>query len=104
MNLQCKKKLEDIFRAELEKKKKQQGMTNDLMDGLMQMKDDDGDNLSDQEVIDNIISLVIGGFESLLLYYKCGLCIVLPSILKSSKSYRYIWPFKIHKQGMLFYT
>jgi ent-kaurenoic acid hydroxylase len=61
---QCRRKLEDIFSVELEKKRKQQGVTDDLMDGLMQMKDDDGNSLSDREVLDNIISLVIGGFES----------------------------------------
>lgn len=66
MNIvQCRKKLEAIFRRELEKKKTQKkGLTNDLMDGLMQIKDDEGDKLSDQEVIDNIVSLVVGGYAS----------------------------------------
>ena len=39
-------------------------MKTDLMDGLMQIKDDEGDKLSDKEVIDNIVSLVIGGYAS----------------------------------------
>nr|BDU51742.1 cytochrome P450 729A43 [Eriobotrya japonica] len=63
--LQCRKKLEAIFGRELEKKKTQKkGLTNDLMDGLMQIRDDEGDKLSDQEVIDNIVSLVVGGYAS----------------------------------------
>ncbi|XP_031276279.1 ent-kaurenoic acid oxidase 2-like [Pistacia vera] len=62
--IQCRRKLETIFRveAELEKKKKKNGneveTTNDLMDGLMQIEDDEGKKLNDQEVLDSIISLV----------------------------------------------
>ncbi|GKV14134.1 hypothetical protein SLEP1_g25047 [Rubroshorea leprosula] len=65
--LKCRKKLEAIFRVELEKKKKNHNgvqKTNDLMDGLIQMKDDEGNTLSDQEVVDNIVSLVVAGYES----------------------------------------
>ncbi|XP_044483975.1 ent-kaurenoic acid oxidase 1-like [Mangifera indica] len=65
---QCRKKLEAMFRVELEKKKKknESGVEaiNDLMDGLMQIEDEEGNKLSDQEVVDNIVSLVIGGYES----------------------------------------
>ncbi|KAK9266962.1 hypothetical protein L1049_021526 [Liquidambar formosana] len=64
--LQCRKKLEAIFRVELEKKKNRNGIetTNDLMDGLMKIKDDEGNKLREEEVIDNIISLVAAGYES----------------------------------------
>lgn len=66
--IQCRKKAIEIFRKELEKKKKNDldgGMnTNDLMDGLMQLKDDEGKQLSDTEVLDNIVSLVVAGYES----------------------------------------
>ncbi|KAM2076258.1 hypothetical protein ACFX1T_039023 [Malus domestica] len=62
--LQCRKNLEAIFSLELEKKKSQKLMTNDLMDGLMQIKDEEGNKLSDQEVVDNIVSLVVGGYAS----------------------------------------
>ncbi|KAI5569081.1 hypothetical protein BDE02_12G054700 [Populus trichocarpa] len=65
--MQCKKKLDAIFRGELEKKKKQHESekTNDLMDGLMQIEDDEGSQyLSDQEVLDNIVGLVVAGYES----------------------------------------
>ncbi|KAJ4721031.1 Cytochrome P450 family ent-kaurenoic acid oxidase [Melia azedarach] len=64
--IQCRKKLEAIFRVQLEKKKNQSGAekSNDLMDGLMQIEDDEGKKLSDQEVLDNIVSLVIAGYQS----------------------------------------
>ncbi|PON47601.1 Cytochrome P450 [Parasponia andersonii] len=69
--LTCRKKLDAIFRVELEKKKYRikvgTSTSNDdldLMDGLMQIEDDEGNKLSDQEVIDNIVSLVVAGYES----------------------------------------
>ncbi|KAL6178115.1 hypothetical protein ACLB2K_049634 [Fragaria x ananassa] len=61
---QCRQTLDAIFRMELEKKNQNEVLTNDLMDGLMQIKDDEGNKLSDQEVIDNIVSLVIAGYAS----------------------------------------
>lgn len=36
----------------------------DLMDGLMHLRDGEGKLLHDEEVLDNIVSLVIGGYES----------------------------------------
>ncbi|KAK1293513.1 Ent-kaurenoic acid oxidase 1 [Acorus calamus] len=68
--LQCRKKLNVMFRRELEKKKKKkkgkeaEDMEGDLMDGLMRMKDEEGKPLSDEEVLDNIISLVVAGYQS----------------------------------------
>lgn len=63
--LLCRKKLVAIFLGELEKKKKENGVEmNDLMDGLMQIRDEEDNKLSDQEVLDNIFSLVIAGYES----------------------------------------
>lgn len=38
--------------------------TDDLMDGLIQLKDDEGNQLSDTEILDNIVSLVVAGYES----------------------------------------
>ncbi|XVE57011.1 hypothetical protein DITRI_Ditri04bG0057600 [Diplodiscus trichospermus] len=60
--IQCRKRLEEIFRVELEKKNGF-NINNDLMDGLIQIKDDEGNTLSQQEVLDNIVILV-AGFES----------------------------------------
>ncbi|KAI4365907.1 hypothetical protein MLD38_021846 [Melastoma candidum] len=40
---------------------------NDLLDGLMQVKDEQGNKLTDREVVDNIGSLIFGGFESMAL-------------------------------------
>ena len=53
------------------------------MDGLMRMKDDEGNQLSDREVIDNIVSLIVAGYESTTLvsmwaiYYLAKFPIVL---------------------------
>ncbi|CAL1368093.1 unnamed protein product [Linum trigynum] len=67
--VQCRKKLMDIFRKKMEKRKKMEldgleSKTNDLMDGLMGIQDEQGNRLSEQEVLDNIVNLVIGGYES----------------------------------------
>ncbi|KAL0311204.1 UNVERIFIED_CONTAM: Ent-kaurenoic acid oxidase 2 [Sesamum angustifolium] len=62
----CRKKAIAIFRDEMEKPKKcdtSKGK-NDLMEGLMQMKDDDGEQLTKTEVLDNIVSLVVAGYTS----------------------------------------
>lgn len=37
---------------------------NDLMDGFMKLKDEDGSQLSDIEILDNIISVLVAGYES----------------------------------------
>ncbi|KAF6157746.1 hypothetical protein GIB67_037319 [Kingdonia uniflora] len=63
--LQCRKKFMAIFRAELENKKGNGSEDDDdLMDGLMRIKDEHGETLCDDEVLDNIVSLVLAGFES----------------------------------------
>ncbi|CAI0399243.1 unnamed protein product [Linum tenue] len=67
--LQCRKKVTDVFKKELEKRKKMDvhglgSKTDDLMDGLRQIQDEQGNRLSEQEVLDNIVSLVVAGYES----------------------------------------
>ncbi|XP_050221457.1 ent-kaurenoic acid oxidase-like [Mercurialis annua] len=66
--LQCRKKLDTIFRGVLLEKKRnnkdKNGITNDLMDGLMEIRDEEGNQLSEEEVVDNIVSLVVAGYES----------------------------------------
>ncbi|WCJ19467.1 Cytochrome P450 88A1 [Euphorbia peplus] len=65
---QCRRKLEVIFAKEIEKRKNKmrngEKVENDLMDGLLQIEDEQGNKLSDKEVLDNIVSLVIAGYES----------------------------------------
>ncbi|XP_058762847.1 ent-kaurenoic acid oxidase 1-like [Vicia villosa] len=68
--LRCRRKLEDIFSMELNKRKLKNGNkvdALDLMDGLMQIEDDEGNKLSDKEVVDNIVSFVLGGYISISL-------------------------------------
>ncbi|KAK4437111.1 Beta-amyrin 11-oxidase [Sesamum alatum] len=64
--MQCRKKAIAIFRDEMEKRKKCDASKgkNDLMEGLMQVTDDDGKKLTDIEVLDNIVSLVVAGYTS----------------------------------------
>ncbi|KAL0318311.1 UNVERIFIED_CONTAM: Abscisic acid 8'-hydroxylase 3 [Sesamum angustifolium] len=64
--LQCRKKAMAIFRDEMEKRKNGDASKgkNDLMEGLMQMKDDDGNQLTETEVLDNMVSLVVAGYTS----------------------------------------
>ncbi|XP_058784727.1 ent-kaurenoic acid oxidase 1-like [Vicia villosa] len=68
--LRCRRKLEDIFSMELNKRKLKNGNkvdALDLMDGLMQIEDDEGNKLSDKEVVDNIVYFVLGGYISISL-------------------------------------
>ncbi|CAI9112319.1 OLC1v1012756C1 [Oldenlandia corymbosa var. corymbosa] len=65
--IQCRKKAVAIFQEELDKHRDgfaSQKTRNDLMDGLMNLKDEEGKQLSDVEVVDNIVSLVVAGYES----------------------------------------
>ena len=55
-----------VFRKEFEKRKQNENESktrNDLMDGLMQVKDEDGNKLCDEEVVDTMIGLVVAGYE-----------------------------------------
>ncbi|KAG6401720.1 hypothetical protein SASPL_138584 [Salvia splendens] len=64
--LQCRRKAKAIFREELEKRSKFEASVakNDLMEALMQMKDEEGNLLSEGEVLDNIFTLIIAGYSS----------------------------------------
>ncbi|KAM3392798.1 hypothetical protein ACQJBY_013767 [Aegilops geniculata] len=60
----CRRRLNAVFRQELEARKKVDKECDDLMSGLMHMEDEQGKKLSDEEVVDNIVSLVVAGYES----------------------------------------
>ncbi|XP_040384327.1 ent-kaurenoic acid oxidase 1-like isoform X2 [Oryza brachyantha] len=64
----CRRKLHSVFSEELERRKAKlaagEGGDNDVMSGLMQMEDEQGRRLEDEEVVDNIVSLVLAGYES----------------------------------------
>ncbi|KZV23348.1 ent-kaurenoic acid oxidase 2-like [Dorcoceras hygrometricum] len=63
--LQCRNKAIAIFREEMEKRRKDaSNAKDDLMEGLMKMKDEEGKHLSDIEILDNIVSLVVAGYAS----------------------------------------
>uniref|UniRef100_A0A0E0G9S4 Uncharacterized protein n=1 Tax=Oryza nivara TaxID=4536 RepID=A0A0E0G9S4_ORYNI len=66
----CRRKLNSVFREELERRKVKMVTgeggddDGDLMSGLMHVEDEQGRRLDDDEVVDNIVSLVIAGYES----------------------------------------
>jgi ent-kaurenoic acid hydroxylase len=62
--MQCRRNLDAAFQEELEARKKVGRECDDLMNGFMQMENEQGEKLSDQEVVDNMVSLVIAGYES----------------------------------------
>lgn len=64
--MQCRKKLDAVFREELQRRRRKEvvDVDGDLMSGLMQMEDELGKKLCDDEVVDNIVSLVVAGYES----------------------------------------
>lgn len=58
--------------------------TNDLTDELMQMKNEKGNQLSDQELLVNIVGLIIGGYETttLALMWAVHYLAKFPDVLK----------------------
>lgn len=67
MIYQCRKKAVEIFKKDMDRRKDGWTEANakyDLMDGLMRLKDEEGKQLRDVEVLDNIVSLVLAGYES----------------------------------------
>ncbi|XAR50094.1 hypothetical protein NMG60_11004327 [Bertholletia excelsa] len=65
--VQCRKKAEAIFLKEWERRKrnrKEGKKQNDVMEGLMELKDEEGRGLNEKEVVDNIVNLIVGGYES----------------------------------------
>ncbi|CDP06243.1 unnamed protein product [Coffea canephora] len=66
-SLSCRKKVMTIFTMEINKKKFEGNAARaefDLVDQLLNLKDDDGNQLQDEEVLDNIVGLIIAGYES----------------------------------------
>eukprot|EP01018_Ginkgo_biloba_P019838 Gb_31473 [translate_table: standard] len=62
--LQCRKKLSTILLSEIRERKVNKVVRTDFLQKLMDSVDDSGDTLNEEEVLDNIVSLVLGGYES----------------------------------------
>ncbi|RLM73454.1 ent-kaurenoic acid oxidase 1-like [Panicum miliaceum] len=62
--LRCRRKLSAVFRDELRRRKDETDSGDDLMSALMRTEDEGGRLLSDEEVVDNIVSLVLAGYQS----------------------------------------
>ncbi|KAK3151265.1 hypothetical protein QOZ80_3AG0243750 [Eleusine coracana subsp. coracana] len=58
------RKLDAVFGEEVERRRMAPLDGEDLMSGLMQMEDERGNKLSDDEVVNNVVSLVVAGYES----------------------------------------
>ena len=65
----CRRKIQAIFKEVLDERRNNYNgddqPINDLMDGLMNLKDEEGNRLSDTEVLDNMTSILLGGYESI---------------------------------------
>ncbi|WCJ30424.1 Cytochrome P450 88A1 [Euphorbia peplus] len=63
-----RRKIEAIFGRKMEERKNKirngEIVENDIMNGLMQIKDEEGNGLSDKEVLENIVNLIVAGYES----------------------------------------
>uniref|UniRef100_A0ACD5WMF2 Uncharacterized protein n=2 Tax=Avena sativa TaxID=4498 RepID=A0ACD5WMF2_AVESA len=61
----CRRKLNGAFRDELEERRKKTTKSyDDLMSGFMDMEDEEGKKLSDDEVVDNIVNAIVAGYTS----------------------------------------
>ena len=64
--MQCRKKLDTMFREEVQRRREDTTVdaNKDLISRLMEMEDEQGKKLCDDEVVDNIVSLVVVAYES----------------------------------------
>ncbi|KAJ0985896.1 hypothetical protein J5N97_004252 [Dioscorea zingiberensis] len=62
--LKCRKELSRILLDEMRKRRNEEIHHSDFMQTLMDYTDENGNRLSDVEVLDNIFSLILGGYES----------------------------------------
>eukprot|EP01018_Ginkgo_biloba_P019769 Gb_28386 [translate_table: standard] len=60
----CRKKLSAILLSEIRYRKANNVVKADFLQNLMDSVDNDGDKLSEEEVLDNIVSLVLAGYDS----------------------------------------
>eukprot|EP01018_Ginkgo_biloba_P019842 Gb_31469 [translate_table: standard] len=59
--LQCQRKLSTILLSEIRERKVNKVVKTDFLQKLMDSVDDSGDTLNEEEVLDNIVSLVLAG-------------------------------------------
>ncbi|CAI9281478.1 unnamed protein product [Lactuca saligna] len=86
--IQSRRKAQAIFKEELDRRRSNIDGSiqpiNDLIDGFITLKDEEGNYLSDTEILDNITSIVLGGFESVVIVTVWALCYLAknPSVLQ----------------------
>ncbi|XP_006878489.2 ent-kaurenoic acid oxidase 2 isoform X1 [Amborella trichopoda] len=62
--LKCRKKLTDILLKEIKERKEKSIHKTDFMQVLLDSTDENGEYLSEQEIVDNTVSFILGGYES----------------------------------------
>nr|KAJ0210007.1 hypothetical protein LSAT_V11C400200540 [Lactuca sativa] len=86
--VKSRRKAQAIFKEELDRRRNNTDGSNqpinDLIDGFITLKDEEGNYLSDTEILDNITSIVLGGFESVVIVTVWALCYLAknPSVLQ----------------------
>ncbi|GLJ23896.1 hypothetical protein SUGI_0454100 [Cryptomeria japonica] len=93
--LKCRKKLSIILESEIRNRKvNKENVKIDFLQDLMDSVDANGDKLSEEEVLDNITSILLGGYESTAcsmtwaLYYLCKYPEVLSKLKKENYTIR----------------
>lgn len=96
-NAQCRKKLSNILLNEIRKRKENGIQKHDFLQILLDSVDENGNKLSEREVQDNIVSLILGGYESTANVMTWGLYFLAkyPNVLQKLKVNN-------HSNGILF--
>ncbi|KAM0890523.1 hypothetical protein ACQ4PT_027008 [Festuca glaucescens] len=94
----CRRKLNTVFQTELENRKNTNKKYDDVMNGFMELEDEQGKKLSDDEVVDNIVSVVVAGYEStasaiMWATYHLAKCPDILAKLRVSSFYSFIIPY-----------
>lgn len=91
VSAQCRKQLTDILLDEMRKRVEQAVQKQDFMQILMDSVDENGAKLREMEVVENIVSLILGGYESTSDVMMWGLYYLAkhPEILERLKVYHY---------------
>lgn len=62
--LKCRKKLSDILLNEIRRRKEHGHPNNDFLKYMMESVDENGDKLTETEIKENVVSIILGGYES----------------------------------------
>lgn len=63
-DIQCRKKLTTILLDEVKERTEKGALKQDFMQIMLDSTDENGEKMSEMEVVENIVSLILGGYES----------------------------------------